>query len=89
MFKIESLTLYNLNDDKYTYSFSKGLNYFVGSNSTGKTVFYNFFDYMFGASKKISKEPWYRGSFKKAEMEFLYGDIKYKVVRTIDSNKII
>lgn len=87
MFKIESLTLYNLNDDKYTYSFSKGLNYFVGSNSTGKTVFYNFFDYMFGASKKISKEPWYRGSFKKAEMEFLYGDIKYKVVRTIDSNK--
>ena len=42
---------------------------------------------MFGASKKISKEPWYRGSFKKAEMEFLYGDIKYKVVRTIDSNK--
>lgn len=70
MFKIESLTLYNLNDDKYTYSFSKGLNYFVGSNSTGKTVFYNFFDYIVGASKKIQKNRGIRGRLKKRRWSF-------------------
>ena len=87
MFRIETLTLYNLDDEKYTYSFSAGLNYFVGSNSTGKTVFYNFIDYMFGSSAPISKDPWFRGSLKKAEMEFTYCNIKYKAIRTIDSNK--
>ena len=87
MFKIEFLSLYDLNENKYTYSFSKGLNYWVGSNSTGKTVFYNFLDYMFGSSAKISKEPWFHGTLKKAEMEFVYGNIKYKAVRTLDSNK--
>ena len=87
MFRIETLTLYNLDDEKYTYSFSTGLNYFVGSNSTGKTVFYNFIDYMFGSSAPISKDPWFRGSLKKAEMEFTYCNIKYKAIRTIDSNK--
>lgn len=87
MFRIETLTLYNLDDEKYTYSFSAGLNYFVGSNSTGKTVFYNFIDYMFGSSASISKDPWFRGSLKKAEMEFTYCNIKYKAIRTIDSNK--
>ncbi len=87
MFRIETLSLYNLDDEKYTYSFSAGLNYFVGSNNTGKTVFYNFLDYMFGSSVSISKDPWFRGSLKKAEMEFVYSDIKYKAIRTIDSNK--
>ena len=87
MFRIETLTLYNLDDEKYTYSFSAGLNYFVGSNSTGKTVFYNFIDYMFGSSASISKDPWFRGSLKKAEMEFTYCNIKYKAIRTIDYNK--
>lgn len=87
MFKIETLTLYNPNDEKYTYSFSAGLNYFAGSNNTGKTVFYNFIDYMFGASAVISKDPWFHGSLKKAEMEFTYHNIKYRAIRTIDSNK--
>lgn len=87
MFKIETLTLYNPNDEKYTYSFSTGLNYFAGSNNTGKTVFYNFIDYMFGSSAVISKDPWFHGSLKKAEMEFTYCNIKYRAIRTIDSNK--
>ena len=66
MFRIETLTLYNLDDEKYTYSFSAGLNYFVGSNSTGKTVFYNFIDYMFGSSASISK--WFRGRYNKSSI---------------------
>ena len=47
MFKINNLILYDLNDNKYTYDFSCGVNYIRGSNSTGKTEFYKFIDYMF------------------------------------------
>ena len=53
MFKIERLDLYNINDKMDTYVFESGINYFIGKNNSGKTEFYKFIDYMFGASVSI------------------------------------
>ena len=48
MFRINKLTLYSFNDEEYTYEFSMGINYFKrGKNSSGKTEFYKFMDFMF------------------------------------------
>lgn len=84
MFRISKLKIYNQEDKSFEYVFEKGLNYFSGGNNTGKTVFYNFLDYMFGGGQDISKEPWFRGSFVKAEMFFIYNNIEYNAVRTIN-----
>lgn len=83
MFKINKLKLYDKDDKAFEYVFKDGLNYFSGGNNTGKTVFYNFLDYMLGGGQDISKEPWFRGTFEKAEMSFLYNGIEYIAVRTI------
>lgn len=34
--------MYSFDNKEYTYHFTAGLNYFRGSNSSGKTEFYNF-----------------------------------------------
>lgn len=83
MFKISMLKIYDLEDEPYEYVFQEGLNYFSGGNNTGKTVFYNFLDYMFGGDQDISSAPWFKGTFGKAEMHFCYNGIGYVVVRTI------
>lgn len=84
MFKIDELTLVNNNDEEYTYSFTKGINYFQGSNDAGKTEFYEFIDYMFGRSEQLdlSKE-WYK-PLSKAILKFTYNDISYAITRTKD-----
>lgn len=74
------------NGEKYTYHFSKGINYFKGKNSSGKTEFYNFIDFMFGSSEDIRKKPWYVDSLERATMIFQYNDIEYKITRTSDPN---
>ena len=84
MFRIVKLVLFNYEDEKYTYNFSAGLNYFKGKNSSGKTEFYNFIDYMFGSSDDIRKKPWFKDSLKKASMEIQVGDITYKLTRFSD-----
>ncbi len=86
MFKINSLEMKGTNGEKYTYHFSKGINYFKGKNSSGKTEFYNFIDFMFGSSEDIRKKPWYVDSLERATMIFQYNDIEYKITRTSDSN---
>lgn len=83
MFKIEKLILIN-NDKTYTYHFKNGINYFQGKNDTGKTVFFNFFDFMFGASKNLSNEPWFKNVLSKAVIVFEYNNIKYELTRSID-----
>ena len=83
MFRIESLTMYNLNGDKsYLYTFKNGINYFRGANSTGKTEFYTFLDYMFGSSKNIVDNEIYKYSWGKATMIFNYNGISYFATRT-------
>lgn len=84
MFRIIKLTLYNYDNEEYTYRFSAGINYFKGKNSSGKTEFYNFIDYMFGSSDDIRKKPWFKDSLKKASMEVQVEDITYRLTRFSD-----
>lgn len=86
MFKISKLTMVSVNDEEYTYKFKEGINYFKGKNSSGKTVFYNFIDYMFGSSDDIGKKVWFRNSLKKASMEIYVDNIKYLLIRTMNPN---
>lgn len=82
MFKISKLIMYSIDDKIFTYEFELGINYFRGKNSSGKTEFYNFIDFMFGSSDDIMKKPWYVDSLKKATMIFEMDDIKYCISRT-------
>ncbi|WP_439948923.1 hypothetical protein [Bacillus subtilis] len=84
MFKISSLTIFPLTGEEYTYSFSNGVNYFKGVNNSGKTEFYEFIDYMFGASNNLTKKPWYHKTFDKAAMVFELDGIGYRITRTRD-----
>ncbi|EAD6761033.1 hypothetical protein ZZ00_01935, partial [Listeria monocytogenes] len=54
-------------------------------NDSGKTEFYKFIDFMFGSSYDISNIPWYE-NLEKAVMVFQKDGIKYKIVRTKNSN---
>lgn len=82
MFRIDKLILISDEEKEYIYSFSSGINYFQGSNDTGKTEFYEFLDYMFGRSEQLdlSKE-WYE-HLSKAILIFTYNDISYAITRT-------
>lgn len=84
MFKIIEIKLCSKTDEEYIYEFESGINYFKGGNSTGKTEFYKFIDFMFGASDDISKKEWYKDSLKKAIMIFEYQNIKYRCIRTLN-----
>ena len=55
MFRINKLTMYSFDEKKYTYQFSSGLNYFKGKNSSGKTEFYKFLDFMFGGRQWLTR----------------------------------
>lgn len=84
MFRINKLTLYSFNDEEYTYEFSMGINYFKGKNSSGKTEFYKFMDFMFGSSEDIRKKPWYENTLKMASMEMQVDNITYILIRSYD-----
>lgn len=82
MFKIAKLTLYGEDNKQYDYLFHEGINFFVGANSTGKTEFYKFIDYMFGSSSDIVSNEWNNGTLLKASMEIEYDGRKYRLTRT-------
>lgn len=82
MFKIENLVLVDFDNHSYTYSFSQGINYFIGSNNTGKTEFYKFIDFMFGSGMDIKNYDWYRGSLQRATMKIVVDEKKYWITRT-------
>lgn len=88
MFKIDKLIMYGVNGEKFIYEFTSGVNYFKGRNSSGKTEFYKFIDFMFGSSEDISKIPWYRYTLKKATLVVEVDDIEYILSRTreVDQN---
>lgn len=83
MFKIEELCLIN-GKQAYSYRFTNGINYFQGKNNTGKTVFFNFLDFMFGADKNYANDPWFKGTLSKAVLTFEYNNIRYELTRSID-----
>ena len=84
MFRINKLTLYSFNDEEYTYEFSMGINYFKGKNSSGKTEFYKFMDFMFGSSEDIRKKPWYENTLRMASMEMQVDNITYVLTHSCD-----
>ena len=89
LFKLISLTLYGCNaEDPFTYTFSEGINYFKGKNDSGKTEFYVFLDYMFGASVNMDAKEWFHDSLESAELHFVVDEREYVVTRYIkDNNK--
>ncbi|WP_071642288.1 hypothetical protein [Paenibacillus peoriae] len=82
MFKITRLIMYGTDGNEFTYKFKSGINYFKGKNSSGKTEFYSFIDFMFGSSEDIRKKPWFTDSLEKATMIFEYNSIEYSISRT-------
>lgn len=84
MFKIDSLTLFNFDNQSYTYNFTNGINFFVGPNNTGKTEFYKFIDFMFGSSMNLKNFDWYKDSLKKATMKIILDGKYYWITRTTD-----
>lgn len=82
MFKIEKITLHSKKEEAFEYKLLSGINYFIGGNGTGKTVFYNFINYMFGESSNLSKEDWYE-SMNKAYMIMAYDGERYEFGREI------
>jgi hypothetical protein len=86
MFKIEELKLVSINQEEFIYEFSSGINYFQGKNDTGKTVFYNFIDYLFGSSKEIGEEEWF-DNLDFAELKFIYREKFFSLKRTIYANE--
>lgn len=89
LFKLISLTLYGCDtEDPFTYTFSEGINYFKGKNDSGKTEFYVFLDYMFGASVNMDTKEWFHDSLESAELHFVVDEREYVVTRYIkDNNK--
>lgn len=85
MFKIDRLVMKDTLNKEYTYKFDYGINYFKGKNSSGKTEFYKFIDFMLGSSEKINKQYWYKDTLKEATMELSYNNISYVLTRTMNS----
>ena len=83
MFKIEELCLIN-GEQTYSYRFTNGINYFQGKNNTGKTVFFNFLDFMFGTDKNYANYTWFKSTLSKAVLTFEYNNIRYELTRSID-----
>lgn len=89
MFKITELVLKDINNVEYPYEFSSGINFFRGKNSSGKTVFYELLDYMFGASESISNKEWYT-NLKEVSLKICIDNKNFILTRTkdIDENYI-
>lgn len=83
------LVLHNVDDTQtFTYEFSEGINYFIGKNDSGKTEFYTFIDYMFGASYQLYKRDWYKDSLLFADLYLKNDDIVFILTRYLnDENK--
>lgn len=66
---------------QYTYKFSEGINYFKGPNDSGKTEFYTFLDYMFGATEDLQNYDWYRNTLHHAELNFEKDGLSFIITR--------
>lgn len=72
----------------YIYKFADGINYFKGPNDSGKTEFYTFLDYMFGASEDLQNKEWYRDTLNYAKLKFNNNELTFIATRYLsDSNK--
>lgn len=84
MFKIVELSLIDKQNKKYTYKFSSGVNFFKGKNSSGKTVFYNILDYMFGATQNLSTSEWFKDLKEFSMIVEMDAEKQFTLIRTIN-----
>lgn len=89
MFKLIKLSLYGEQEEQvYSYDFVDGINYFKGVNDSGKTEFYTFLDYMFGANIYLADKDWFRDSLNHARLSFSFNNHEFVVTRYLkDVNK--
>ena len=89
LFKLIELTLFGEAEGQtFSYQFAEGINYFKGKNDSGKTEFYTFLDYMFGANVDLSNKDWYRGTLSSAQLVFSNNNRQFVITRFIsNSNK--
>lgn len=89
MFKIEFLELIPYSGESFNYSFSSGVNYVQGPNSSGKTEFYNFLDYMLGSNKKnLSESLWFKDSLRAAKMQISFNGHVLILYRDLPDNEL-
>lgn len=80
------MTLYGETEGQvFSYQFEEGINYFKGKNDSGKTEFYTFLDYMFGASIRLSEKEWFNGSLSSAQLVFECNNRKFVIARSISN----
>lgn len=88
MFNITKLTMTNFNGtENFDYDFSAGINYFKGANSSGKTEFYNFIDFMFGGNNILVNNEIYKYSWKESTIFFTYNGNSFFGTRTRNLNE--
>lgn len=88
MFKIEFLELIPDFGESFNYFFSSGVNYVQGPNSSGKTEFYHFLDYMLGSDRKnLSESPWFKESLRAAKMQISFNGHILTLHRDLLSNE--
>lgn len=86
MFNIMELILTDNTDTEYSYKFSSGINFFRGKNSSGKTVFYELLDYMFGSSGSLQNKEWYN-NLKEVSIKINVNNKKFILTRTKDADE--
>lgn len=70
------------------YSFSEGINYIQGPNSSGKTEFFNFLDYMLGSNQDtIAEKPWFEDSLHAAKMQISFNGHIVSLYRELSGNE--
>lgn len=85
MFKLTQLVLHGYKPDEiFTYTFSEGINYFIGKNDSGKTEFYTFIDYMLGESADLSRKEWYNNTLMSADLFIEKDGIIFTATRYLD-----
>lgn len=83
---IEELILEKKDGKRYPYHFSQGINYFQGKNSSGKTEFFYFLDYMLGSnSVSLSGKEWFQ-DLHKATLVYKKDETRYFFTRVKDSS---
>lgn len=84
LFKLIELTLFGaVQGQIFSYQFKEGINYFKGKNDSGKTEFYTFLDYMFGANIDLSNKEWYKRTLRFAQLVFSNNNRKFVITRSI------
>lgn len=86
MFSIDQIVIISNDGDNYCYKLKPGINYFIGNNASGKTEFYNFIDFMFGAFDQKYIQIWQRDNLSSGVMYIQYNHLEFRLERGIKGN---